>query len=590
MIYYQQRLVLAGRMMILLMIMLALYGCGSAPHGSANLPSDGSNISRGINGDLCSESINNYGTWGIGSTSDSASVLQARLNLLGKRNFVTFGENAEWPNDVSGWSKLTPMSIKAINPNAKVYRYYTLMFKDFNDSDWNKASDTRRMNGLLDHTTVDANDWWLRDGDGNIVPSSRGRYYDVGKPGFKEAYLKAILDRNAGKGFDGVLLDIWCPRISVNWFANGYFTTHPLPAAYKTDADWLNNAWKPFIQYVVDGLHAAGYRVIGNCVGEYDTGDPNYIWQRSVVDGTVYEQWAVNWDGSWLSGSTMERRINDLRSEPLETWITDAGLKSSLSDYDQRHAVALAAFLIGTTGDLTKQSYGNSYDSGNPFWRSLWDVNVGTPSELAVKMSGRYFWSRQFSGGIVLLNYDSESVSFSLPGTYADMAGATYFGSISVPAHTGLILKTAAPASSGSPADWTVPVGTKTVLSTDFAPAYAGGQIMNARVVMNTTLSQDGGVTLMYSPERNKLYLWQSDRGNWGDGVVPGADSVLENGQFRLYCRETVASRSGDHVIVNWMIEPKSVMAGLCCGVWEQSSTKKSPSASWKKVGEMQVS
>lgn len=391
-------------------------------------------------------SFNNYGTWGIGSTSDTADVLQQRLVTLSRYNFVTICENAEWPNDVSGWSRLTSISLKQLNSGIRVYRYYGLIFKGFSDSDWYNPSDTRRMNGPLTRLIADANDWWLRDVNGNVIESGGVRFYDVGKPGFKEAYLHAVIDRNAGKGFDGILLDCWSPSIS-QWVA-GVTGGTPLNTGlrdYPTDIDWQDRAWRPFITYVTQGLRSAGYIVMGNCAGEWTDTSAIKSWQRSTVDGTVYEQWAVNWDGSLLPASTIDRRIRCLQNDPLETWVTDAGLKGSLTDYDQKHMIAYSAFLMGTTGDEASQCYGNNYGScygrSEPFWKPLWDFDIGTPAKQAVKVSGRYIWTRSFTGGRVCLNLDTVACRWVINGRYVDPDGNVYSKQVTVPPKTALILK-----------------------------------------------------------------------------------------------------------------------------------------------------
>jgi hypothetical protein len=262
----------------------------------------------------------------------------------------------------------------------------------------------------------------------------------VGKPGFKEAYLEATLSRMAGKGFDGIVFDYWWPGLTD---INDWMRSHPRPAAYPTDADWFNNAWKPFIEYVTRGIRSSGYRIIGNCVGEYNTTDPAYQWQRSKVDGVIYEQFAVGWPqqgGNWLPGSVIERRIDSFSKDPLEVWATDYGLQNTLPEFDQKRHAALAMYYVSVPVSQEKRSY---YYINNRmvFWDPLWDFNIGTPSENAVKMAGKYFWSRKYSQGMVLLNYEgSESISFTLDRSYKDADGKVYSGTVTVHPHTGLIL------------------------------------------------------------------------------------------------------------------------------------------------------
>src|SRR3989304_5794172 len=117
--------------------------------------------------------------------------------------------------------------------------------------------------------------------------------------------------------------------LSKSWASRDYSR----PAAYPTDEDWFEKAWRPYIEYVMRGLSNHGARLIGNCAGEYGTTDPHLQFQRSHLDGVIYEQWAVGWPrpasegstggGGWLPGATIERRINALLADPLAAWGTD---------------------------------------------------------------------------------------------------------------------------------------------------------------------------------------------------------------------------------------------------------------------------
>ncbi|NIQ78917.1 MAG: hypothetical protein GTN93_12685 [Anaerolineae bacterium] len=59
--------------------------------------------------------LHNYNNWELGDTSEAPDVLHARLRNLAQRDSVTFGEPMEWPNDVPGWRKPSPLSLKALN-------------------------------------------------------------------------------------------------------------------------------------------------------------------------------------------------------------------------------------------------------------------------------------------------------------------------------------------------------------------------------------------------------------------------------------------------------------------------------------------
>ena len=380
--------------------------------------------------------LNNYNNWHL--DDKYFWELDKKLEILARRDNICFSEHWERANKVEGWKKINPQTLKALNPKAKVYRVYDLCCKNNWDTDWDIRDDKSRMQTPLSRATIDANNWWLRDAGGRIIKENDKTWFlDVGKPGFKEAFLKNVLDRNAGKGFDGFVFDYWYP------YFYGALQGRSRPEAYPTDEEWFTKAWKPFITYLTDGLHKAGYRIIGNCVGEYQTTNPREIWQRSKVDGAIYEQWSVDWlnnSGKWLPGSLIEKRINALYKDPLEVWTADLGLQSSDPEYERKQTVGLAMYYIAIPVSQEKRSYHHMKD-GNVYWENIWDFYIGLPAEPPVKLPNKYFWSRKYTQGIVLLNYESaKSVTYSLKGEYRNSAGKTISGDVTLSPHTAMIL------------------------------------------------------------------------------------------------------------------------------------------------------
>ena len=388
-----------------------------------------------------------------------------KVQLLARRDNIVMTE------DYSFLSGLTPQSLKTINPNAKVYLLYDLNSKNNWESDVSRAgwqagctADTSLLQNPIPCADILSNDWWLRDGDGNIlidpVQTGNTRFLDVGKPGYKEAFLANLLLRMEGKGYDGVVFDYWYPYLS--WIVqNNSWPT----SSYPDDDAWFVNAWKPFIEYVtsgvVDGTHVTnglrdlGYEIVGNAAGEWrETIDPKIIAQRELIDGVIYEQGAVDWwssttnPGGWLSGPTIEDRINALLIDPKIVWQAENGISDSASasdtpTRDRKQKLSLAMYYTGLPlleGLRQKRSYGNVRNR-EISWEPLWDFYIGTPAENPVKMTDKFFWSRKYSGGLVLLNYTDESLSFPFSGAYVDDLGQRYAGEVTLGEHSALILK-----------------------------------------------------------------------------------------------------------------------------------------------------
>jgi hypothetical protein len=265
--------------------------------------------------------LNNYENWWFGNKDDWNR--EEMIRILARKDSIGITES---------WTSVAPTDLKTINRQISVYRIYDLMVKNDWDTDWNDPNNLTALQTPLTKAEIEENDWWLRDANGAIVKeSSRMWFLDIGKPGLKEKFLSVMLERMAAKKFDGVTLDYWWP--SLDWLFNKHDYSFP-PQGYADNDDWLTRAWQPYINYVVDGLHAAGYKVIGNYVGEYNTTNLKSQWQRSKVDGVIYEQWAVDWPekdgetgalkpGKWLPPDVIEKRIASANSDPLEVYITD---------------------------------------------------------------------------------------------------------------------------------------------------------------------------------------------------------------------------------------------------------------------------
>lgn len=379
-------------------------------------------------GTVRSVKINNYNNW-LMHASDPANESKM-VDLLAQHDHICYTE--AW--DTHG---LNVADLKLLNPSARVFRIFDLCVKNSWDSDWSIPENLTHMQTPLTKAEIDANDWWLRDGNGDIAKDTPNSWVlDVGAPGFKEAFLTNMLSRLNGKGFDGVVLDYWFFYLPSVWM-NGA----GMPPEYPTVNDWFTKAWKPFITYVTSGLHDAGYSIIGNCAGTFHSGNAYTDWQRTQVDGTIYEQWAFSWSGGWLPGDVVANQIYAFYNDPLESWTADFGLRSNDVDYQRKCAVALTMYYISIPPAQDNRSYHHYHDC-RVYWLPLWDFYIGQPAAPAVKLKGYYFWHRNFTQGVVLLNYEpSVSITVYTGKRYRDVDGNIRTGIFKVPPRTGMILQ-----------------------------------------------------------------------------------------------------------------------------------------------------
>lgn len=388
--------------------------------------------------------LNNYNNWA--APMYGSADYDQQVQALARRDRICMTEVYSFN------SRLTPDRLRQLNAGAKVYRIYDLICKNTWDSDWKDYAllGDRYMCTPIFYQHIVANDWWLRDGDGNIIKENdRTWFLDVGKSGFKEMMLDNILARVEGKGFDGIVLDYHGVASDVygKWITGRGL---PAPTAYPTEYEWFTEAVKPMIEHVIVGLRSHGYEVIVNCAGEYYTTHPDLQWLRSKIDGSIYEVWSLQSNGDWLSPRQVENRIGSFLNDPLEAWTADFGLRGPGDtqfgpdpEYDRKFHVALAMYYIALPQSpalRSKRSY-HHYKNMLVYWEQLWDWRIGEPEALPVKMPDKYFWSRKYTGGLVLLNYDeNQTVTYPLDRRYRTPTGQVLTGSVTVRPHTGLIL------------------------------------------------------------------------------------------------------------------------------------------------------
>lgn len=415
-----------------------------------------------------SVNTNTYNSWSLVGANDlyNPTKLEEALKIFAKHNIATWGESAEQPNLVAGWDKLTTQSLRNLNPNIRTFAYYHGGGKARWEGDWEVSRSGFNPNVTMVNPIpwyeIESNNWWLRDGDGNVVKNgwenNNVTYLDLGKHGIAQSYANHLIKRLAGRGFEGVIIDYLPVSIKKDTnFATpgGYFNSHPMPPAYADDEEWYNKAYVPFISLVFDRLHSAGYKVVSGGIPYKDvTQKERFI--RSKVDIVTYEYWAIGNDGDWFDVDRFYTHMDDFANDNLEAWLSDFPLRDNTSDYERKSNVSLAAYYLAIPRSQDKRSY-NQYFSMYAFWLPIWDFNIGIPAVSTQKLANYSFWSRRFSAGLVLLNFDTRSVNYDLGNqNYIDYKGNNYSGQITLPEHTALILKwvsTPAPTPTPPPID-----------------------------------------------------------------------------------------------------------------------------------------
>jgi len=256
---------------------------------------------------------------------------------------------------------------------------------------------------------IGANGWWLKDDTGNVVEAANCCWVDPGKPGFADAYAEALIERTSRvAGVRGIVLDYLYPKVSDIEQLCG----RSIPA-YRDDVHWWWDAWEPFLRTLKTACDRAGYRLIGNCagmVGQWEI-------QRKYFTGTIYENWCLLGDGSYMPVNRLRQNVTSLRTDPLEAWVSEYNCKESLPDYPQKALMSYALYLLGVPTESTRRrSYGHygPVDS-KPFWMPYWDIDLGEPGAWSMVDP---VWSRQFSKGLVCINVGPTTRKRMVPAGY----------------------------------------------------------------------------------------------------------------------------------------------------------------------------
>ena len=156
------------------LVPLAMCGCGGSP-GSSDTSNGVAPTTKSPGSLTRSVKLNSYNSWMMIDPiyKRDPDKLQTALRTMAQHDIVLLPEQ-EWVNLTPGWDKLSVASLRNLNPNIRVYGYYRCA-KSSIEADWGKEQDQVPENPGLDcpipYHEIRNNNWWLRDGNGNIVAS-----------------------------------------------------------------------------------------------------------------------------------------------------------------------------------------------------------------------------------------------------------------------------------------------------------------------------------------------------------------------------------------------------------------------------------
>jgi hypothetical protein len=138
-----------------------------------------------------------------------------------------------------------------------------------------------------------------------------------------------------------------------------------------------------------------------------------------------------------------------------------------------------------------------------------------------------------------------------------------------------------------SPNSGTLPLSTKTTVTTVYSDPEGYANLAGCYALINSTLTGLNGVYFCYSENLNKLYLRNDANTAWLGGIVPGSAAVIQNSRCKVYCSETTVTKNGTQVVINWRVEFKSLMSGKTCSAWMLVEDESKARDGWDNMGSL---
>jgi putative glycosyl hydrolase-like family 15 (GHL15) protein len=344
---------------------------------------------------------------------------------------------------LNSWDAPMIPTLKAQNPGLKVLEYKNLTFT--NSDQCRNGQDLAYLTTGVGYCDADQHhpDWFLTDPSGNRLSSSGypdAWMMDVGNPGYQATWLTNVLaDLHAG-GWDGVFMDD--TDADMSWHLNGRTI-----AQYPTSAQW-RAATRSMLAGVGPQLRAAGFLAVSNMytpwASDYDAHATWSDWLQFVSGASqeYYSKWGTGSSG-WFAGNdwTYRQQFQVLTEQAGKIFL---GITYAPHADSRSMTYARANFLLfddpANGGALMFEP--SDPEAQDPYAPS-WTQDIGSPA--GARFQSGSAWRRNYSGGTVVVNPTTSTVTVELGQTYLD-ANGTPVTSVTLGPTTGAVLT-----SDGSP-------------------------------------------------------------------------------------------------------------------------------------------
>jgi hypothetical protein len=339
---------------------------------------------------------------------------------------------------LNSWDAPMLPALKAANPGLKALVYKNLSFTV--SYSCSGGVDSAFMTVGVGYCDADNNhpDWFLKDTSGNRISSSGypdAWLMDVGNPAYQSRWLQNVTADAKGGGWDGVFVDD--TDASIAWHLGGRTI-----ASYPSDSAW-RAATRSMLANVGPALQSSGLLVVPNLytpwMSSYDALATWKDWLQFVSGGAqeYYTKWGTTSSG-WFAGSDWTFR-QSFQAATANAGKIFLGITYAPSSDTRSMEYARANFLLfdGATANSALLFEPSDPEASDPYAAS-WTTDIGTPTDARYQVGSA--WRRDYTGGVVLVNPTTASVTVPLGGTYYDASGAA-LSSLTLGPTTGAVLR-----------------------------------------------------------------------------------------------------------------------------------------------------
>ncbi len=351
---------------------------------------------------------------------------------------------------LNSWDASLIPALKAANPDVKVLVYKNLSFSL--DYACSNGVDGATLPAGVGYCDARANhpDWFLQDSSGQRITSAQypsAWMMDVGNVDYQNRWLANVQADVKAQGWDGVFADD--TDADMGWHLNGRTI-----ARYPSTAAW-QAATRSMLARVGPALTSQGILFVPNLYAPWlPDYDAQALWKdwiqfTSGAAQEYYSKWGSASSG-WFTGSdwTFRQQFQIITEQAGKIFL---GLTYAPRSDARSMVYARSNFLLNTTGGRSALVFEPGDPEASDPYSPSWTADIGAPAGARYQVGGA--WRREFTGGTVVVNPSSSTVTVPLGSGYVDDSGAAV-SSVTLAPASGAILRAGG---SGPPAPPPVP-------------------------------------------------------------------------------------------------------------------------------------